>query len=849
MLKKLIRHKELIIDILVLVLISFFLLSFFQPKLLLLQTTINGGDTGSHFPCAAHLKEILLPQAKIMGWMQGNYAGYPLFYHYFPLPFLLAAFLSYLISLEVSFKLITVLGTFLLPVCAYFAFRVLKYEFPIPIFAAIFTLPFLFNQGNSMWGGNIPSTLAGEFCYSLGFAFVLLFLGTLYRGVAEKRYLILNAVLIFLIGFSHAYTLIFCLILGSFFAFDNFKKNLTYLLGVYGLGFLFLAFWLLPVLGNLPYTTSFVFRWTLHSIFEVFPIIIIPFAFLSLFAVFINRKDKRAFYFIYAIFACVFIYLIGPRIGVLDIRFVPFFQILLVLLAATAFRPLVKNLKLTFILPIILFFLVAMWVDFNTTYIQSWIDWNYNGYENKKTWNVFRGINEYLKHAGKGRVEWEHTPLDEALGSIRSSETLPYFARRQTLEGIHMLGSLTAPFVFYIESETSYQSCNPIPDYFYSTLDLKRGIDHFKMFNVSHFVVRTPELKKVVKNYPELRLVKVVGQYHIYRLLRHPEEYVVPLVNRPVLFLTSDWRDVSYQWFTKEKYNHTFLVFAKQAGEKERGLFGKAVSELEDVKSVPYLGRDIQVKSIIKEESIEIETSRIGHPLLVKVSYHPNWRVEGAEKIYFASPSFMLVFPTQHKVRLTFEPGLPSKVGGILTLLGIILAGLSPFWFKKYMDIWQMPESEAKNKNWIILVAMAVTLVLAFLLFNFMMPEAAAILKKGRADFDRGSYALAREKFYKAMQISKLSSQVRCEAGIYYASCFVRENRFEEGAKELRAFINNYPNSYWTPQAYFDLAHCEINLGNWRSASRIYRKIIKGFSATTWAKYSKERLREHKGKF
>jgi hypothetical protein len=517
---------------------------------------------------------------------------------------------------------------------------------------------------------------------------VLLFLGTLYRGVTEGKYLVLNALLIFLIGFSHAYTMIFSLILGSFFVFDNFKKNIKYLFGVYGLGFLFLSFWLLPVLGNLPYTTSFVFRWTIRSIFEVFPIVLLPFMALSLLALFFNIKDKRNVYFLYAIIACVFVYLIGPRVGILDIRFVPLFQILLVIFGASAVQYFVRELKFSFLLPFILFFLVAIWVDVNTTFIPGWIKWNYSGYEQKNTWKIFHGINEYLKHSGDGRVEWEHTPLDEALGSIRSSETLPYFAKRQTLEGIHMLGAVSAPFVFYIESETSYRPCNPIPNYFYSTLNLKRGIDHFKLFNVSHFVVRSPQVKKEIKHFPEFKLEKTVGEYHIYRLLTNKDEYVTPLKNYPVLFLTDNWRDVSYRWFAKEEaLKDTFLVFKKQADRDDQKIFKQTVNNLGVIKTIPYPDKEIKVKSVINNESIDIETSEIGHPLLLKVSYHPNWRVKGADKIHFVSPCFMLIFPTEHKIHLSFEPGLPTKVGRAFTGLGIVLALLSPFWFRRNRSV------------------------------------------------------------------------------------------------------------------------------------------------------------------
>jgi len=281
------------------------------------------------------------------------------------------ALLSIIIPLEIAFKLIAVLGTFLLPFATYFAFRALKYEFPVPIIASVFSLAFLFNQGNSMWGANIPSTLAGEFCYSLGFAFVFLFMGTLFCGVKEKKYVVINAVLIFLLGMSHIYALIFCLMLATFFVFDNFKENIKYLLIVYSLGGMLLAFWFFGVIINSPYITSFAFRWTISSIFEVFPPIIIPFMALSLVAFFYNRQDKRTWYFLYAVGACVFVYLLGPRIGVLDIRFVPVFQFLMIVFGATVIMRYVSQIKLPIVLPLLIFLIVAIWSDVNATYVRG----------------------------------------------------------------------------------------------------------------------------------------------------------------------------------------------------------------------------------------------------------------------------------------------------------------------------------------------------------------------------------------------------------------------------------------------------------------------------------------------
>ena len=830
------------IDTAVLIFILLFLFSYFKIDLLFLKTTVNGGDMGSHFPCAAHLKNVLLPKGKMMGWMQGNYAGFPLFYHYFPLPFIVMALLSGLLSLQVAFKLVSVVGVFLLPICAYLAFRIMKYKFPIPISAAIFTLPFLFNEGNSMWGGNIPSTLAGEFCYSMSFSLVLLFTGTLYRGVREQRFVILNALLILFIGLSHAYTFLFCLICGSFFLFTGFKNHFKYLFTVYGLAFLLLAFWTFPLLGNIPYTTSFAVRWTIHSILEIFPVMMMPFCGLAIISLALNIKDHKTLYFLYLIMTCSVVYLIGPRNGILDIRFVPFIQILLCVTGATVLLKFSDKINLISLLPLMLFFAAALWANENSTYIKSWIQWNYSGYENKNTWETFKHINTYLKESGTGRVVWEHTPMDEALGSIRTSETLPYFAERQTLEGIHMLGSQTAPFVFYIESETSYRSCNPIPTYFYSTLDMARGIDHFELFNVDQFVVRSPEVKMALKNHPRLKLEKTVDDYHIYRLSGHKPEYVVPLKNIPVLFYTDDWKDIAYQWFTTEKFKDTFLVFSPGKNHNDINRFAQKTSRLEEVNTIAYPDERISVTSTIHDEAIDIETSLIGHPLLVKVSYHPNWTVTGADKIYPVSPSFMLVFPTAHHLRLTFKTGLAEKTGHALSVIGMILVCLGPFWVKRFLPPRQEAITENNKSAWMAMTIIVSISVAAYLGLVFFNPSPDDILKRAKRNFDEKQYQKARKGYFQAMNKSKKSAGVRCESMIFYATCLLRENRFEEAIKEFNKFIELYPNAFWTPQAYFDLAHCYGMIGDKTSAQTLYQQIVRKFPTTSWAKYAKPKL-------
>ena len=140
----LLKNREAIVNTAVIIAIFAFLLTYFTPDLLFSATTTSGGDTGSHNYLAGFMANELLPNLKLVGWSPGWYAGFPIFQFYFPLPYAIMALLSFAIPLEIAFKLVTVLGTFLMPLAAFLSFRFMKFKFPTPIIAAIFTLPFLF---------------------------------------------------------------------------------------------------------------------------------------------------------------------------------------------------------------------------------------------------------------------------------------------------------------------------------------------------------------------------------------------------------------------------------------------------------------------------------------------------------------------------------------------------------------------------------------------------------------------------------------------------------------------------------------------------------------------------------
>ncbi len=143
-----------------------------------LANTPTGGDMGAHVVLPQVLRDDLLPSGRILGWSSDWYAGYPVFYFYFPLPALFTVLLDVFIPYGVAFKVTTILGLALMPSASYYIVRSSGFARPVAAMAAMFGTMFVFMESFAIFGGNIKSTLAGEFSFSWSLALSLFYLGT-----------------------------------------------------------------------------------------------------------------------------------------------------------------------------------------------------------------------------------------------------------------------------------------------------------------------------------------------------------------------------------------------------------------------------------------------------------------------------------------------------------------------------------------------------------------------------------------------------------------------------------------------------------------------------------------------
>src|SRR5262249_62178791 len=100
------------VTLLVLAAVWGFLLFYFKPSLLLLDTMDAGGDTPSFYRPIHHLKDVLLPAGDPQGWDLGYVAGSAPDHLFFLAPSLRLGLVSYWVPLNLPSHIMCALGSF-----------------------------------------------------------------------------------------------------------------------------------------------------------------------------------------------------------------------------------------------------------------------------------------------------------------------------------------------------------------------------------------------------------------------------------------------------------------------------------------------------------------------------------------------------------------------------------------------------------------------------------------------------------------------------------------------------------------------------------------------------------------
>ncbi|MCL2393739.1 MAG: hypothetical protein FWC87_03535 [Acidimicrobiaceae bacterium] len=567
------RTPESIVTIAVLLTCTIFTFVQLQPSQLFKNTTPAGGDMGAHVWLPAFVKAHLIPNLRLTGWAPDWYEGFPALTYYFPLPMFAIAFASYVIPYNIAFKLVTVAGLVALPVCAWAFGRLARMPFPGPPCLAVGALAYLFGREFTIYGGNIASTMAGEFSFSISLAFALLFLGVVARGLEGGRSRAIAAVLLACTALSH--------ILPTFFAVGGAlvlftlrwdRRRWRWLLPVLVAGGLVAAVWALPFEYRLPFATNMGYQKIttyLSSLFLPKELWLYLLAAVG-FTLSLTRKRQVGVALGILALLCIVVFRIAPQARLWNARVLPFWFLCLYLLAAVALSELGCLAVEAFrrrsdygylAVPIGSLLIGLVWVGYplwilpfghtvtqtqtvkgqatgvqeydwlgikstDHSFVPGWVTWNYSGYQSPdkaREAEYFALINAMKsigsdKSLGCGTALWQYEPELNDMGTPDALMLLPYWTNGciGSEEGLYYESSASTPYHFLNVAEVSEQPSNPMVGLDYPTApDVAEGVEHMQIEGVKYFMAETPTIEAAAAKDPALKLVRSVGPFPV----------------------------------------------------------------------------------------------------------------------------------------------------------------------------------------------------------------------------------------------------------------------------------------------------------------------------------------------
>ncbi len=757
--------------------------------MLFTDTTTTGGDTGAHFMMPSLFNTILFPH--LTGWDPGWYDGYPAYTFYFVLPDVLTALASHVIGYDVAFKLATVLGSVLLPVTAWALGRLFGLRAPVPAALAAATLPFLFDYTWTIYGGNLFSTLAGEYSYSLSVALLLLFLGLFARGIRTGRHRAWAGIALALCVLAHFVPALLALVgavvltavelLPGRFRLDDGDgppttgargrvRTLWWASSTVVLGLLLAAWWILPFGARNVYSTSLNYTKVTTYVSIFFPQADLWALALAGVALVVAVGKRSRFGLVVASLGGVsaLVVVVDPLRSLYNVRFLPLWFLFVYLMAgwvvgvgiAAAARA-VRRWRLlqwagaetgaiagrmpprlvpwapgavggTLVaiaaavvvvvppfIPAVASALPRIGVQPGPNVVSVWAQWNYTGYEGKPAYPEYRALMQLMGDIGRthgcGRAMWEYTSDEDRFGTPEALMLLPYWTHGcvDSMEGLLFESSATTPYHFLNQAELSTAPSEAVVGLPYGPVTVPLGVRHLQLMGVRYFMAFSTQVVEEASADPTLRLLATSGPWRsvfdgeqlsvtwrIYEVAH--ASIVTPLAKVPAVLAgvgqgQTTWlgrigagdsltEGPSLRWYLDPAAWATELVADGPSGWP-RVDAARAV----DPPSVTL--RPTRVSRVrVGTTSISFDVSTLGRPVLVKISYFPNWHARGALGPWRATPNLMVVVPTRHHVVLTYGTTAVTEAGDAATLAGAAALVVS-------LAVWMVGRRRARPRR------------------------------------------------------------------------------------------------------------------------------------------------------
>ena len=325
--------------------------------------------------------------------------------------------------------------------------------------------------------------------------------------------------------------------------------------------------------------------------------------------------------------------------------------------------------------------------------VSSWATWNYSGYQRtpgaKELYDgIIPTVNKVGDRYGCGRMMWEYNADLNRFGTPESLMLLPYWTNNciDSIEGVLFESSATTPYHFINQAELSAAPSEAVvastTGIQYGPLDVSLGVEHLQLLGIKYFMASSANVEAEAAADPALTLVASTGPWttsynnapltttwKIYEV--HDAALVTPLTRTPdVLARTGAgqgaWLPVAQNWYADPaRWNQQLVVGGLASWTKTT------------TPSRPPAGSPLPAVTVSKVkvgiDSLSFHVNRTGVPVVVGISYFPNWKVTGAAGPWRSEPNLMVVDPTAKNVTLTYGATGADHLGLVLSVIGVLL--------------------------------------------------------------------------------------------------------------------------------------------------------------------------------
>ena len=752
---------------------TIFLLLALHPDLILRNNTPTGGDMGAHVWAPAYLRDHLLSNFKLSGWSMDWYSGLPIYRFYMVVPALMIVLLDVILPYGIAIKIIAVIGLLTLPYVSWLFGRFAKFAYPIPELFAIAATIFLFDESFTIYGGNIASTMAGEFSFSIALSLAMLGFALLAKGLDTGKHRVSAAIIISLSALSHGIVLLF-VFGGAALMLVVWSKRESWQFGakVIALAVLLSSFWVIPFVTSHAYMTDMKYEprpsgatdsfwkmfFPLHTLLDVS---LAALAFVGAITLVRSRHKAGTWMTLLALLLAAGVFIARnslPVIGLLwNPRILPFLYLLRYFLFVIGLYELVTfalrvksiarftqgesgvpvvldiaqprdnfSFNLALLSGFALFVLVAIGFRFqelpfgstrvnsagqyeyvwgplrtkssNDGFVDGWARWNFTGYEGKNAYGEYYGVVQTMKQLGAdttqgcGRALWENNGELNKYGTTMGLMLLPFWTDGciSSMEGLFFEAAGSTPYHFITAAAMSKQSSNPVRELRYDNNDAALGVRYMQELGVKYFMGFTSEAIAQASQQEGLTEVARSGPWVVYRVAN--SDVVTPLAMQPVVANISSnnprerWLEVGTSWFQQpevwttpiadngpSEWQRVDVAVDESLREGEPNSNNRRVDVVKPATALTPVPLDPVVVSNVDigEESVKFSVDKIGVPVLVRVSYFPNWKVDGAKGPYRVAPNMMVVIPTNTNVSMHFGWNIRDYVAYLLSFAGI----------------------------------------------------------------------------------------------------------------------------------------------------------------------------------